>query len=445
MMIKNTKIKEVNKIKMWRKTMLFFAAFFCLSIALSSCKKKRNPVGSNALSSESLMDSKGIDTFQLKTYTIEEDSIFSMDPEFNLLGSYNDEVYGKVNASFYTQLTLSGFSPDFGNLNEVVMDSAVMAFEYGGYYGNLTQQLFEVYEITDELTRDSSYTRSSVAAIGANQLVPTLNNEGLITPEPLKGTVVGNDTLNPQLRIPLDTVFAKGLLGLAQNSTSDADFLQSFKGLHFKVNNANQSPGQGTILYLSTTKPASKLTVYYTSNGEQGSYDFIVTGSAVDFNNVVTDYSGTRVEQVINNNSLGNTEFYAQSFSTRAKVDFSSIDSLPKNIVIHKATLELPVSYYTGSNFYPSSEITVSSDLYGNGQKRVISLVNTSYAYNTSRKSYVIDVRTYIQKVIQGEFQNSGVFISPKKYNTTVERILFNGVNTQNKNKPKLSIVYTVL
>ncbi len=439
----NIKKNEFNKLKMWRKVIVLFAAFFCLSVVLSSCNKKRNPVGSSALSPDYLMNSDGVDTFQIRTYTVEEDSIFAMDPEFNLLGSYTDEVFGKVNASFYTQLTLSGFSPDFGDLNEVTMDSAIMAFEYGGYYGNLTEQLFEVYEISDALSRDSSYLRTSVVNVEAQQLVPTANNEGLITPNPSKAAIVGSDTLSPQLRIPLDTVFARGLLAKAQASTNDTDFLESFKGLHFRVNNSFQGPGEGTILYLATSKPASKLTVYYTKNGEQGSYDFIVNGSAIDFNHVETDYSGTRVEDVINDPTLGQTEFYAQAFSTRAKVEFKSLDSLPKNVIIHSATLELPVSYYQGSNFYPSSLISVSSEISDDGLKYEI--LPGGVSYNSTRKSYVINLRSYIQKVIQGTLPNSGIYISPKKYNTTAERILFNGADTPYKKKPRLSIVYTVL
>lgn len=441
------KIKKhnFNNSKMWRKVVILFAAFFCLSLVFPSCKKKRNPVGSSALSPDNIMNSNVVDTFQLKTSTVEEDSIFSMDPFFNTIGSYNDEVYGVVNANFYTQLTLSGFSPDFGNLSELVIDSTIMAFEFSGYYGNLSEQLFEVYEISDDLTRDSSYLRTSVTNVFSQQLVPTANNEGLISPDPLNGAVVGLDTLNPQLRIPLDTVFGRNMLTLAQNATNDEDFLQSFKGLHFKVNNGLQSPGEGTIFYLATSRAASKMTVYYTQNGEQGTYDFIVNGSAIDYNHVETDYSGTRVEQVINNPSLGQTEFYAQAFSTRAKIDLSSIDSLPKDIIIHQATLELPVDYYKGSNFYPSSEITVSTEALGDGVKYSIYPGKTGVLYNTTKKSYVIDLRRYIQNVVQGLIPNTGLYISPKNFNSTVERIVFNGANTQNKKKPKLSIVYTVL
>ncbi|HZH86440.1 MAG TPA: DUF4270 family protein [Brumimicrobium sp.] len=439
MMIETIKI---NKLRRWRKIILFFAAFFCLTTSITSCKKKKNPVGSEALNAGSIMSSDGVDTFKIQTYTVEEDSVFSMDPEFNLIGSYNDEVFGMVEAEFYTQLTLSGFSPDFGDLNALVVDSAVMAFEFGGYYGNLNEQLFEVYEITDDLSRDSSYTRTSVAQTSTQNLVPTGSNEGLITPNTEVRAVVGTDTLNPQLRIPLDLVFAKNLLGVAEGAISDADFVQTFKGLHFKVNNGMLSTGEGSIVYLATTKPASKLTVYYTSNGEQGTYDFIVNGNAIDFNHVKTDYSATRVQQVIDDNSLGDVEFYAQAFSTRAKIDFNSISNLPENIIVHSATLELPVNYYLGSNFYPSSEVNVSAQLFDNDDRKY---VVTTVTYNQTRKSYVIDLRTYIQNIVKGEIKNNGVFISPKKYNTTTERIIFNGANSTNKKQPKLSIVYTVL
>ncbi|PKR80181.1 hypothetical protein CW751_10980 [Brumimicrobium salinarum] len=388
------------------------------------------------------MTSDGVDTFSISTYTVEEGDVFSNDPEFNLLGSYMDPVFGEVSADFYTQLTLSGFDPDFEDLASLVVDSAVMAFEYGGYYGNLNEQLFEVYEITEDLHVDSNYVSTSTKQTAAQNLVPTVNNEGLITPNVELPVVVGNDTLDPQLRIPLDKTFAKQLLTYADGASSDEDFLNLFKGLHFKVNNGMMSSGEGSILYLATTRPNSKLTVYYTVNGAQAEYEFIVTGRAADYNHVVTDYSSTRVQQVINDSTSGNEEFYAQAFSTRAKIDFPSIKDLPENIIVHSAKLHLPIDYYGGSNFYPSTEVNVSSVLFNDDSRKYIV---SSVIYDEFSKSYIVDLRTYIQNILKGEIQNNGLYVSPKKYNTTAERIVFNGVDTQNKSKPKLSIVYTEL
>jgi hypothetical protein len=426
-----------------RKVVLLSAAFFALVITASSCKKERNPVGSDALPQDLLMNSKGIDTFSLITYSELEDSVVSMDAQFNLLGSYVDPEVGQVEAGFYTQLSLSGFSPDFGNLNELSIDSCVLAFEYGGYYGSLSEQLFEVYEIADDLSRDSTYYNYSSVQTEFEQLVPTLNNEGSITPNPLVRSVVGEDTLNPQLRIPLDTVFARDLLELASNSTDDEAFLDEMKGLYIKVNNTSQSIGDGGILYLSSTSAASKMTVYYTINGEQEEFDFLIVNNAIDFNKVSFDYSNTNVEQLIADSTFGQNTYYAQSFSMRGKIDIPSLGNLPKDVIVHEATLELPISYYTGGDFYPSSEITVSSRLFDGDDTKYI--IDGNVSFNQSSKSYRINLRRYVQNLLNDEIQNNGLFVAPALFNSTAERILFNGPTSLNKKQPKLTIVYTKL
>lgn len=433
---------KISKIKKWRKVILFFAAFFCFGLVLASCKKKKNPVGKDLLYSDEIMSSGGIDTFQINTSTVIEDSVISMNPEFNLIGSYTDEVFGTVEANFYTQLTLSGFSPDFGDLSQVKIDSAVMAYRYADYYGKLDEQLFEAYELTETLYRDSTYWRTSTAETATQNLVPTANDEGRITPNVEKQIVVGEDTLSAQLRIPMDTIFARNLLTLAESSTNDTDFLEAFKGLHFKVNNPVFSPGSGGILYLDPADKNSKLTVYYTKDGVQESFDFLIIGKSVDFNHVETDFTNTRVQQVIDDPSLGDEEYYAQSFSTRAKIEFNSINDLPTNIVVHDATLELPVDYFEGSDFYMSTEVVISAELFeDDDRKYVVSAVN----YNKQKRAYVVNLRSYVQNVIKGEIENKGIYVSPKRFNTTTERIIFNGANSDNKKSPKLNIVYTEL
>lgn len=434
--------KEIN-LRSWRKVFLLSAAFFILVFAAVGCKKKRNPVGSDALPPGSEMSSAGVDTFSLVTYSVEEDSIVSMDPQFNLIGSYNDPDFGQVDAEFFTQITLSGFSPDFGDFNDIVMDSCVLAFEFGGYYGEISEQLFEVYEITEELTRDSTYYHFSSVNTDLQQLVPTANNDGLITPDPLVSAIVGNDTVDPQLRIPLDTTFARELLILASNSADDEAFLAGMRGLNVKVNNGVQNSGEGGIFYLTSATADSKLTVYYTINGEQEEFDFLISNSAVDFNRTTFDYTATIVEQVLNDSTLGQEMYFAQSFITRAKVDFPTLNNLPNDVIIHEATLELPLTYFTGDKLYPSSEVSVSAELFDGDDTKYI--IDPSVPFSQTQKSYTIDLRSYVQNVLNGEVQNKGLFIAPRLFNTTTERIIFNGPNTLNKKAPKLNIVYTKL
>jgi hypothetical protein len=256
-------------------------------------------------------------------------------------------------------------------------------------------------------------------------------------------SVVGDDTLNPQLRIPLDTVFARDLLELSANSPDDETFLESMKGLYVKVNNPMQNNGEGGILYLSSTSAASKMTVYYTVNGEQEEFDFLITNNAIDFNRVSFNYNNTPVQQVLADSSFGQDEFYAQSFAMRGKIDFPSLANLPKDVIIHKATLEIPISYYSGGDLYPSSEISVSSRLFEGDDTKYIIDANVSFIQ--SSKAYRINLRRYVQNFLNGEIQNNGVYVSPALFNSTTERMVFNGPNSLNKKQPKLSIVYTNL
>jgi hypothetical protein len=107
---------------------------------------------------------------------------------------------------------------------------------------------------------------------------------------------------------------------------------------------------------------------------------------------------------------------------------------------VHTATLILPVQHQTGSKYEPSSDITVAitetegdSQLFGVG----------TASYSTYTKSYEIDLRSYIQGLVSNATGNNGLILSPILYNTSAERIIFNGPNTINKEKPILKILYT--
>lgn len=436
-------IKKSNS-SQWRKGFILSATFLFLLLVAGttvSCNKKNKTIGESALSEDDILNSGGVDTFALTTFSIVEDSISSKNPRFNLLGSVNDPVFGTTEASFYTQISLSGFSPDFGVLADVIIDSFVVSFRYGGYYGEISEHLFEVYEIDEDLYEDSSYYQFSNLATKPANLVPTDNNEGFILPKPLTEAVVGQDTVAPQLRIPLDTVFARQLMELAETVADNDEFIESFKGLYFKVNNGVQSPGQGNILYLESTNPASKLTVYYQKEGELQEFDFLISSTLVDFNHVDIDNTSTNVEFVINDTLAGQTAFYAQAFKTRAKIQFPTFDDLPKDIVIHKATLELPINYFLGDDFYPSTIVSAAARFQEESDQYF--LVDNNVQYNQQSRSYIINLRPYLQSVINGQTINDGIVISPLFFNTSSERMIFNGPNTTNKLKPKLSVVYT--
>jgi hypothetical protein len=63
--------------------------------------------------------------------------------------------------------------------------------------------------------------------------------------------------------------------------------------------------------------------------------------------------------------------------------------------------------------------------------------------YNDLKKMFSVDIRDYAQSIVAGDLENTGLVISPRFFINSAERIVFNGLNTTNKVKPKLILTYT--
>jgi hypothetical protein len=74
-----------------------------VSALLFSCTKNRT-LGKDVIDSESYMNGTTVDTFDLITYTIEEDSSITDNASNVVLGSYVDPKFGEFDASFYSQV-----------------------------------------------------------------------------------------------------------------------------------------------------------------------------------------------------------------------------------------------------------------------------------------------------------------------------------------------------
>ena len=153
--------------------MLRILSFFILiAIALVACKKKEYQLGSDLIDQDSILGGKSTDTFDIVSYSIEEDSVISDNAANVLLGSYNDPLFGSFDASFYTQFRLAGVDPNFGDPSTIVIDSFVLGLEYLEYYGDFDPQTFEVYELQEAISIDSTYYSFSTVNHSGINLVP---------------------------------------------------------------------------------------------------------------------------------------------------------------------------------------------------------------------------------------------------------------------------------
>lgn len=424
----------------WRRVFRLSATFFLVVSLLISCKKRESSVGEDVLDPNDLLGSAQVDTFQLTTFAYAEDSVISDNPAFALLGSYNDPKFGTVNANFYTQLRLSGLNPNFGDISTITIDSVMLGLEYAGYYGEFSPQTVEVYELTESIDIDSTYYSFTTKTTSSTNLVEP--GYGTFTPNPEGITVIGTDTVDTQLRIKLKNTLGTQMITEASsggtNFTSNDNFLSYFKGLHVRVNNSSQLSGKGGVFYFNINDPLSKLTIYYTQDGEQKTFDLLINTECADFNHVEVNNSGKPVENVLNDTISGQKEFYAQAFKSRAIVQIPGMKKLPKNAIIHKAQLILPVQYQTGAKYLPPDELSVAIREDGK-----LSGIGVFGIFDYALKQYTVDVRTYLQALVSGQVSTDELIFSPRLFITSSDRVIFNGPNTINKKKPKLIVTYT--
>lgn len=414
-----------------------------MALTLLACKKKDQMLGKDLLGTNNYLNGITTDTFYLSTSAVLEDSMITDNAANVVLGSYNDPKFGTFNASFYTQIRLAGINPNFGDASTIVIDSFMLGLEYAGYYGSLSAQTFEVFELTEALNNDSTYYQFTTKSYANTSLIPVGNE--VITPDPLNYTIIGDDSVQAQLRLPLDTNLARQFITEATSGSttfsSNANFQSYFKGLYVRTNNGVQGSGQGGVYYFNLNDPGTKLTIYYHQGGTAKTYDFLMNSTCADFSHVTVNRAGTAAEQVINNPSLGLQEFYAQAFGVRARIVIPGLNQFTSNQLIHRAEIHLPVQFQFGSKYKPGANITFAT------KKTAASngYINTGVlgAYSESKKEFSADVKQYVQAVINHDVENTGLIVSPRYFINSAERIIFNGPNTINKMRPKIIITYT--
>ncbi len=432
----------------WRKAILLSACFVLTLSFLPGCKKTSSPYGSEVLSVEDLLASGGKDTFQLKTYSVLEDTLNTDNQNFATLGAYHDPKLGIVNASFYTQFTISG-AINMEASPAPVIDSVVLSLNYGGYYGKLDPQKFEVYELDEELDVNADYKRNTTKNIMGSDLVDPAS--ATQTPNTSAKVVLATDTateLNPQLRLKLDNAFGQQFLDdmAAGNAafTSSSNFLSSgyFKGFRINVTNASPAKGKGAVLYFRLDNAQTKLTIYYKLSGDTipKEVPLIINGSCADFNHVEVNHSGYHIADVLANPLNGQSQFYTQSFDSRAVVEFPTVNNINSKSLINNALLYIPVAYQNGDFYYPSVLLEVG---YKTDSGNIVTFKTASYDNN--QKAFVVDLRDYVQDIVSGKAENRGVYLfqSSLYFNCTAERIVFNGPSSPYKTRPKLVVKYT--
>jgi hypothetical protein len=306
-------------------------------------------------------------------------SNFSYSGETNrlLVGTYNDEVFGNITASAFTQ-----FLPETGDTvrGSAVLDSVSLRVKYDFYtYGTPdgSGQSLSVYELDNPLDPKAYYVNHS--NIPASALLGA-KNYGVNSTDFKKFIADGNDTIIT-LNVPLEYSFGERLLksaleyrvqyiqAKASGNPADsisamianlpyinpAKFTTEFKGIAIKPNSGDK------IVGFDPTSAQSRIILHYHDAADDSlTLSFPLT-TVYGFNQIKTDRSATvlgEVNDFYKDYLVDSDTRYVQSGTgVVTKLDFSKFyefaDTL-KNSVIHSAEMVIENVQPSPNNAPPS-------------------------------------------------------------------------------------------
>lgn len=439
-----------DKRNLCRYSAYFFSTFLLSLVLISttSCKKKEFKNGKDLLNSEYDVSSAIQKEFDLTTYSYQEDSIRCKNTSHVLFGSYTDPVFGKMNASIYTNFLLENPGSTNFTTNQAI-DSIVLSLQFNGYYGYSGSVNVSVFELDQRIdSKDTLYQFNHFINKGVDLVETGKNN---IRFQPNTKVVVGTDTLSAQVRIPLKKSFAEHLIAGASSGSYDTQeaFKDYFKGLYIRTEDVF-AKGKGAMYYFNMTAVNSKITIYYKDDENKSKiFKYIINKTdGTFFNHIDKDNAGTKVAALLADTSLGEKEFYAQAYGIRGIVEIPQFKDLPKNAIIHQAQLILPYTSYYADQFYPSSSVTIG--YYKNNDLHKPVTISKGNLYNSSLKAFVFDLNDFTnnvivaQNILDGIIDTHTFFIIPDNFANSSERIIFNGKLSNYKIKPQLKLIYTL-
>lgn len=281
-----------------------------------------------------------------------------------LLGNFVDPIFGKTQASVYSQVLFTS-APDFTTPN-LEVDSAVLVLPYflNGVYGDtLSPVSFEVFQLEEPLAFDGYYNTNSVFKADRkisqdNEFFPTPNISYNYFTIPRNGSGTLDSASTTSIRIPLTQEFGNFLLSLQDTAIYDnlESFVNTLNGIY--VRPQGEAPSMLSFDFNSTS---GGIELYYDTISSGADIDttslvyrFPFTSTSVKVVNFEHDYSGAPIESFIDNDIGAEQAFLQGMEGVNVKVVFPDLSAFQSEngeaVAINLAELELPIATRTDDN-----------------------------------------------------------------------------------------------
>lgn len=403
----------------------------------SSCEKK-GTIGLDIDPQDSIK-SVFTDTVTVHSVTVAEDTVATSGISQNPLGFIEDPIFGNTEANLALGLTLPSAGYTFGT--NPALDSAVLVLRYGDeFYGdsinvNYTvnvQQLKMPYNAGKTHYNKTTWGDYSGAEIigGLSNIKRFAWNDSISIMRIVKAGPDVRDTVAPQIRIPISGDFIREhfLNANAANFKNATAFSEFIKGLYVTFNKT-QTTGNGGIIFVNLQSTVSALEIYYKTTNTAGTIDTnVVSFTATGASEIKQEanYDADIATQLANP-SKSYSQVYVQPMGRlRAKINFPYIKKLKEigNISINKAELLIPVKPGSDNPLKPAPRLTLYQ-LDIAGQRKAVPDnaigVDPRYLdervfggfYNSTTKTYSINITSYIQDLISKPVTQYATYIAP--------------------------------
>ena len=435
-------------------------------IIVFSCKKQddNSILGLDVQPENDLVGLTISDTASVFMYTQRVDSVKSYNDQYKYLGSNQDPIFGRTDASIYTNYSISNNFTNVTFGSNPILDSAEIVIRFiGDALGDTTSILtYDVYTLNEKLSSNISYY--------TNNTIPKAFSKVSSYTGKLK-----TRGSNVCLVIPLDDFLGQYILQTNSNLTNNTAFQNAYKGFYITSSNSELgTPGSGAIRRFDLDDAISGVNLYYhdgnSISSKSQSTQFSFRGvDALRFNNIKHNYSNganSNLFDQINGSGTsdtlkGNSNVYLNCFGatrTRVYLPYLKNFSDSQSVSISRAELIIKIdeiiSPYTIKYAYPSSLALIACGSDGTEQLVYDQLETTDFVkyggnYDAVNKVYVFNIARQMQKILNGEIKNYGFYLVNALPNKSVvvrrdnrlERVVFGGKNNINY-KPTFKVTY---
>lgn len=408
------------------------AIIFILGIYATSCTEYEQ-MGINLIDNRvGLVET---DTLTIVAYTLAGDPLVTNQTRNSLLGFYNDPLFGRMQASIYTETRLATTGRRIaGNMarDSILLDSIVLVMAYSGFHGDLsTPQNIRVHELNDTVPTSSILSNHRIV-VKPEVLNQQWNPSTTYKFAPSDSLYLGPDSTRviPQLRLRLNDNFGRRFIDAPLSDfESVASYLSFFRG--FRIT-AEETTGRGAIAYFALGSPTSTLLVYFSILGDTVStrsrvHEFPINEFArrfTQFENFEHQYAANVIRQQVveGDTTQGRSNLFVQAMSNfNVRLHIPHLEKLfeadnAKPIIINSARLIIPAdtTMITDNFGFAPNLFLARRDAEGVLVNMIDYFIGEHYfggGYDNARQQYVFNITQHVQAVGRGNIPNSPLYI----------------------------------